>query len=164
MSRVRRSCLLPALLTCLALAGCGAEPPVDFRVPALGGGLVGPGDFAGRVVVLDFWATWCVPCRAQAMVLESLYDELQGPDVEFLAVNVGEEEELVRDFVRDRPFTYPVLIDPKDTLMPALGIEMLPTVMVLDRSGRAVFSRPGLSTARELRRVLARAIAAPAGR
>lgn len=158
----RAAVVAAAVLAAAALLSCGGEPPVEFRLRSLAGGELGSGDLRGQVVLLDFWATWCVPCRAQAMVLESLYEDFRGPAVEFLAVNQAEDEALVRRFVAERPFSYPVLLDPEDSLAPKLDVQVLPTVVVLDRAGRVIYSRPGLSTARELRRVLDKALADPA--
>jgi peroxiredoxin len=149
----------------LALAGCGGargvgdappgEPLPSFRLASLDGRQLGPSDFQGQVVLLDFWATWCVPCHAQARELAPLYAEMKHQGVEFLAIDLGEDEATVRRFVADNPYPYPVLLDPGDTLMYELGIVALPTVMVLDREGKLVFNRTSVVPAEVLRQVLA---------
>ena len=104
--------------------------------------------------MIDFWATWCGPCHAQADILKALYEEFGDKGVRFLAISMGEPEEVVREFVDRRPYPYPVLIDPEDRLSLDLGIYVLPTIMVIDRDGTVAFLEPGVSNAETLRRVL----------
>ncbi len=113
--------------------------------------------YRGKVVLLDFWATWCKPCHEQTKILTPLYAELKGQGVEFLAVNSGEEEDTVRSFVADTPFTYPVLLDPEDSLAAPYGVQALPTLVVVDREGKVTLFQEGISDAAELRREIARA-------
>jgi thiol-disulfide isomerase/thioredoxin len=121
-----------------------APRPPQVRLDALGGGTVGFDDFEGEVVVVDFWATWCGPCRLQAKILEPLHEELDGR-VQFLAVNLGEDRETIERYVAKNAFAYPVLMDPEESLGIDLEIFALPTVMVLDRDGRIAYLRPGIS-------------------
>src|SRR5436309_12962764 len=148
LSRVlpsRRSVLATAvfaslfLLSCKdgATAGKGAagKPPapgskVDFQLPSVDGRKLGPRSFPGQVVVVDFWATWCLPCRLQAQILEPVYRDYKGRGVQFLAANVGEEPDEVKKFLKATPFPYPVLLDPKQATADKLGIVALPTLLV----------------------------------
>lgn len=155
---------LVVLALAASLLGCGAEagpaaaaaggPAPVFELASLGGGEIGPQDYAGQVVLLEFWATWCVPCHAQADVLEALYGEYRGRGVEFLAVDLGEDEETVRRFVAANPFPYPVLLDPADELSYQLGVAALPTLMVIDREGRVTYFDAGVLEADQIRRIL----------
>ena len=156
----RRAAGVVLSLTLVWSCGAGAQGgetavELDFSLASLDGGELGPADYLGQVLLVEFWATWCTPCRAQAEILEELYAELSADGVAFLAVSLGEEEATVREFVEDRPFPYPVLIDPADTLSPQLGIYALPTVMIVDTSGQIAYLRLGLSTEGDLREALA---------
>ena len=125
-----------ALLFCvaaLALAqlSCSRAPEAeaanermvpDFRLASLGGDSLGPSSFSGKVVVFDFWATWCLPCHLQADILKQLHSEFADSGVEFVAISIGEPEDTVREFVDRRPFPYPVLVDPNDEVSVQLGI------------------------------------------
>lgn len=143
-----------------AAEGTGAPaisyPEPDFRLASLDGRTIGPPDFAGQVVVIDFWATWCGPCKLQAQFLDRLHEEV-GSRVQFLAIDVGEEEDRVRGYVDKDPFPYPVLLDPEEELMDRYQILGLPTVMVIDREGRVSYMRTGLTDVPTLRRQLAKA-------
>ncbi len=154
ISTVLAVLLMAGGIGCRDQAPAATSPAVDFRLPSLDGPPVEAGDFSGRVLLVEFWATWCAPCRAQATILADLHAELAGGDVAFLAVSVGEDAQTVRDFVRESPFPYPVLLDPRDELSSQLGIFALPTVMVLDRSGRVAFFKSGVSSASKLRKAL----------
>jgi thiol-disulfide isomerase/thioredoxin len=134
-----------------------ASPAPAFDLEGLDGERYRLGDFAGRVVLVEFWATWCGPCRLQAEILSRLYDEVDSEAVEFLAVSLGEPPDIVGDFVRKDPFPYPVLLDPEESLGYELGVYALPTVMIIDGGGEIAFLRPGISDAETLRRALAAA-------
>lgn len=126
-------------------------PPPDFRLASLDGPMIGPADYPGEVVLAEFWATWCGPCRLQARVLEQLHEEMEGRGVRFLAIDVGEDEETVRNFVADDPFPYPVLLDPQDSLSAQFQILGLPTVMIIDRAGQITFMETGVTPIEKLR-------------
>ena len=126
-------------------------PAPEFRLASLDGGMIGPQDYQGDVVLVELWATWCGPCRLQARFLEELHEELDGNGVHFLAVSVGEDEETVREFIERTPFPYPVLLDPEDTLGQRYQIYGLPTVMIIDRQGNVSFLETGISDTARLK-------------
>ena len=137
-----------------ASASEDTRPAPDFRLDSLDGEVVRLGDFAGRVLVLELWATWCGPCRLQAEILHEVYAEVAAGEVEFLAVSLGETRDTVERFVENQPFTYPVALDPAETLGLALEIFALPTVVIVDTEGRIRFTQPGITDAVTLRSVL----------
>jgi thiol-disulfide isomerase/thioredoxin len=161
----RSSILLSAVVLSLLLFGCqegataggavGSKP--QFRLKTLDGRSLGPGDFPGQVVLVDFWATWCGPCQIQAKILESLHGDYKGKGVQFLAANVGEDEDTVKDFLEKRPFPYPVLLDPDDSVSSDLGVYALPTLMIVDKKGKISSIEPGLADGPTLRQMLKKA-------
>jgi len=140
----------------LGAAG-GGEPFPDFALASLDGRSVARADLGNRVVLYDFWATWCGPCHLQAEILARLYPEARAKGIEFVALATGEPDEIVREFVADRPFQYPVITDPEETLATELRIMGLPTLFVVDANGRIVYRNTGVVDAKTLQRVLAQA-------
>jgi cytochrome c biogenesis protein CcmG/thiol:disulfide interchange protein DsbE len=160
--------LLVALLLVLA-CGKGEVAPVesdlqpvpDVELPSLDGEYRSLADFPDQVVVVDFWATWCGPCVLQAEIMEKLHLELEGSNVQFLAVDLGEPESVVREYARERPFSYPVLLDTEEILGDKLQIYALPTVMVVDQKGQITYLRPGIANGETLYRLIVEAGAKP---
>ena len=138
-------------------AGKPSEASLDFRLKSVDGRKLGPKDFAGQVVVVDFWATWCVPCHVQARILEPLHRDFKGKGVQFLAANVGEEESTVRSFLKDKPFPYPVLLDPEDKVSTRLQVLQLPTLLVIDKTGKVSYFQAGIADAPTVRKILKQA-------
>ncbi len=134
-----------------------APTTADFRLPDLDGNSVGPPDFAGKVVVAEFWATWCAPCRVQAKMLDKLFHEVDPDDVQFLAINVGESAAKISPYLEKTPFPYPVLLDEGDQLMERYRLIGLPTILVVDRAGEITYSHVGLVDSGTLRLELIKA-------
>ncbi|MEM7587907.1 MAG: TlpA disulfide reductase family protein [Acidobacteriota bacterium] len=134
-----------------------APETADFRLPDLEGNEVGPPDFLGKVVVAEFWATWCAPCRVQAKMLETLYHVVDPEAVQFLAINVGEAAETIQPYLDETPFPYPVLLDQQDELMAEYRLIGLPTILVIDPEGKITYSHVGLVDSGTLRLELIKA-------
>jgi thiol-disulfide isomerase/thioredoxin len=130
----------------------GSQP--TFRLKTLDGRVLGPGDFKGKVVVVDFWATWCGPCHVQAEILEPVHRDFHKKGVQFLAANVGEDERTVKRFLESRPFPYPVLMDSDSKVSNNLGVYALPTLVIIDKKGKVTFLNPGLTDGDTLRKKL----------
>lgn len=174
LERARRQRTASASAENLTPAGAPAHPgagavrtptaaDLAFRLAVLDGGELGPADFLGRTLIVDFWATWCLPCHLQTDVLVRAYPELRQRGVEVLAVDVGESEALVREHLAKSPVPYPVLLDPEDSILGGrLGVPVLPAILVIDRNGKVVFFDAGILDRPNLERVLRDAGVPPA--
>jgi thiol-disulfide isomerase/thioredoxin len=144
-----------ALLACGGSTAGGAhDAKLNFRLKTTDGRTLGPGDFPGQVVVVDFWATWCAPCRIQAQILEPVVRDLQGHGVQFLAADMAEPEDTVRGFLKENPFPYPVLLDSDGKISDDLGITALPTLLVVDKKGGLRYLQPGLADGDTIKRII----------
>ena len=99
----------------------------------------------GRVVLINFWATWCPPCRREMPSMERLSQTLQGEAFSVLAVDVGEDADTIGAFNDqfDTPPTFPILLDTRSQVMQAWKVAGLPTTFLVDKQGRIVASAIG---------------------
>ena len=168
MLRVAHRLLLVALLGC-AGPRPAVRPPAqavgqrvdDLGASSLDGRTVRVGDASGRVRIVDFWASWCEPCREQLPLLERLSRE-HAPELAVVAISFDEERAPLDAFLANVPVTFPVLWDPGgDGLGDRLAIRRLPTTWVVDRAGvvRSVHvgfdAAEGAKLAAEVSRLLA---------
>ena len=111
------------------------EAAPDFSLQTLDGRTVELSDYQGQVVLLNTWATWCPPCRAEMPDLEAYYREHQADGFVVLAVNSQESADTVAAYLEDHDFTFPVLLDTDGVVMKRYGIHGLPTSFFIDRDG-----------------------------
>ena len=107
----------------------------DFATEALDGRTIVLSELRGQVVLINFWATWCLPCRAEMPAIQQVYDEYRDRGFEVLAVNLQEQDGTVSAFVEELRLTFPVLIDRDDRVASLYRIRSIPTTFFVDRSG-----------------------------
>jgi peroxiredoxin len=114
------------------------EPfPVDFTLPDLQGNAVRLSDLLGKVVLLNFWATWCYPCRIEMPSMQALYQDFRDQGFTILAISSDVQgEDIVAPFVAEYGLTFPVLLDPDNVVGTRLRVQGIPMSYLLDRHGR----------------------------
>ncbi len=119
------------------------EPAGDFVLADLNGRPVHLSDYQGQVVLINGWATWCPPCRAEMPTLQAFYEAHREQGFSLLAVNAGEGQPAVTGFVSQMGFTFPVLLDPGERVLSGLGTAGLPTSFVIGRDGMVKYIHAG---------------------
>ncbi len=110
-----------------------------FKVQSrVGGSTVGPADFRGKITLLNFWATWCPPCRQEMPSIEALHREMKAEAFAVAAVSVAEKPETVSAFLKQNPYTFPIYLDPSGAASADFASRGIPTTFVLDKDARAV--------------------------
>ena len=109
-------------------------PP--FRLKNLEGKDVRLEDYAGQVILLDFWASWCPPCRDEMPDLIKVYNQYRGKGFVILGVAAGDDPSAVREFVKKKGVPYPILFGDGTIFEAYRGIYFLPTAFLIDRQGR----------------------------
>ena len=119
----------------------GATPPLALR--DLQGKEHKLAEYKGKVVVLNFWATWCDPCREEMPSMQRLQDKLAGKPFAILAVDYGEGAPRINDFLKKVPVRFTVLLDRDTSVASAWKVKVLPTTLVLDPLQRIRYSVVG---------------------
>jgi len=114
------------------------EEAEDFTLKTLKGGTVSLKDYRGRLIFLNFWATWCGPCRAEMPSMQRLWEEFKEEDFVILAINIQEESKLVSSFMNERGLSFPVLLDEKGKVARSYGIRGIPTTFFLNPEGEII--------------------------
>jgi thiol-disulfide isomerase/thioredoxin len=131
--------LAPALLLQLSSATAGGKLKAGDPFPDLAGfQLEGqlPEPAKNRIVLVDFWASWCGPCKASFPVMDELYKKYSKDGLVIIAVNLDDKRELMDDFLRKHPVTFPVVRDAGKKLVGAVSISSMPSSFVLDDHGK----------------------------
>ncbi|MDQ7843035.1 MAG: TlpA disulfide reductase family protein [Armatimonadota bacterium] len=132
----------PASITA-ALARGQRPPAPEFRLPRFDGGTLALSDLRGRAVVLNFWASWCVPCKDEAPLLERAWREYRDQGLVVVGVNIQDLEPEARRFIAQTGATYLQVRDRDGRVSRAYGTTGVPETFFIDRNGRIVSKFPG---------------------
>ena len=122
------------------------QPAPDFTLTDLAGHPVSLSSYRGHsAVLMDFWATWCGPCRMAMPDLQDLADKFKGRPLEILSVNQGESADQVRRFIEHRKYTFHVVLDSDRAVSSEFGVEGIPTLVLVDKKGVVQWLQVGYS-------------------
>jgi len=113
-------------------------PPVDFNLLDLTGKRVILSGLKGKIVFLNFWATWCSPCREEMPSMQKLYARFKDKDFAMVAVSLNEPASAVKKFFKDYNLTFTALLDSDGELMSPYGIRGIPNTFIIDRDGTII--------------------------
>jgi peroxiredoxin len=111
-------------------------PAPDLVLTDVEGNLVSLNEFQGQVVVLNTWATWCPPCRAEMPDLEAFYQTYHNQGLTLVGINIGESREAVRTFAQSFQLSFQIWLDPDESSLRAFNTISLPSTFVIDQSGQ----------------------------
>lgn len=100
-------------------------------------------DYKGKPVIINFWATWCPPCRDELPSMNRAWEKIKAEGIEMLAINIGEDEETISSFIKNYPIDFTVLMDESSEEISNWSIRGLPTTFVIDPEGHVIYRAVG---------------------
>jgi peroxiredoxin len=129
----------------------------DFRLTDLDGKSQSLSQYRGKIVLVNFWATWCKPCTAEMPAMQAMYDKLRDKGFVVLAVNELEDDAKVREHIKQYGHTFPVLMDRDNKVANQFGVFGLPVSVFIDQEGRVQeYIKGGLLTDQRIEETVAR--------
>lgn len=110
----------------------------DFSLSLINGGTLKLSEYFGKVIILDFWATWCPPCRAEIPDFISLYNEYKDRGLVIIGISVDDSIEPVKKFIQQNNVNYPVVMGNSKVIQDYGGITGIPTTFIIDKKGNIV--------------------------
>jgi len=155
--------LISMFITAISFGSCSSKPKdpktskpaPQFSFSSLEGKTVSMKDLENKVIVVDFWATWCGPCREEIPHLNKLYSELKGKGFEIVGISMDTDgTDAVKDFAKELRIEYPIVIGDDKDAEAFGGIIGLPTTFIIDRKGNIVKKYVGLPSPGDMERIV----------
>ena len=135
--------LVSAGPACAAASAQAPVPAPDFSLAARGGGTVQLSSLKGQVVMINFWATWCGPCRQEMPLLDQLHAKYEPLGFTLLGVNVEPDSAAATAWLKGMPVTFPILFDTNNAVAEQFGVMGMPSSVFVDREGRVRYVHRG---------------------
>ncbi|MEI8342413.1 MAG: TlpA disulfide reductase family protein [Verrucomicrobiota bacterium] len=150
-----------ALLACPVLGRAQEKPsqPVDIKFTSIDGRAVDLAKLTGKVVLIDFWATWCPPCRAEVPHVVEAYKKLHDKGFEIIGISLDQNKEAVVEFVKKNDMTWPQYFDGKgwdNAISKKNGIDSIPAMWLIDKQGKLVTTDAREDLAGQVEKLLAK--------
>jgi len=156
MGKLAMRTLAACLVLMLSVQSCFAQEPgkgltslegrplaSDFELQDIDGNTHRLSDYRGKALIVNFWATWCPPCREEMPSMQRAWEKLEQEGILMLAVNVGEDDDTIFQFTANYPVEFPLLMDRDSTVIGEWPVRGLPTTFVVDPQGRLVYRAIG---------------------
>ena len=124
-------------------AGADGGPAPDFALKSHSGENLRLSEFRGEVVMINFWASWCGPCRQEMPLLDELYTQYQPLGFTILGVNVEEDPSKAKQLLKESPVNFPILFDNKSEVSKLYKVVAMPSTVLVDRDGNVRYLHQG---------------------
>ena len=137
--------LFPWLLVASAITAATADrtPAPDFTLKSASGENIKLSELRGQVVMINFWASWCGPCRQEMPLLDELHERYSPMGFTLLGVNVEEDSSKAQTLLKDVPVNFPILFDQENTVSKQYDVIAMPSTVVVDRDGNIRYVHHG---------------------
>lgn len=126
-----------------------ASPAPDFTLKSMTGENVRLKELSGQVVLVNFWASWCGPCRKEMPLLDKLHTKYSAMGFTVLGVNVEEKNQAAIDFISEMGVSFPILLDSENNVSKQYDVEAMPTTVIIDRKGTKRYTHYGFKAGDE---------------
>lgn len=123
----------------------------DFTLKSKSGKNIRLSDFRGQVVLLNFWASWCGPCRQEMPILDAIHKKYEALGFTVLGINVDRKSEKAIGYLKDTPVDFPVLYDPESNVSELYSVSAMPSTAFIDRDGNVRFVHAGYKSGDEVK-------------
>ena len=137
--------MITSLLSLNILATSKTVAP-DFTLKSKDGKNIRLSDLRGQVVLLNFWASWCGPCRQEMPVLDEIHNKYKSLGFSVLGINLDAKSKKAIKYLKNTPVTFPVLYDPKGDVSSQYGVQAMPSTVIIDRDGNVRHLHEGYKT------------------
>ncbi|MDD4875718.1 MAG: redoxin domain-containing protein [Dehalococcoidales bacterium] len=132
------------LVLALVMSGCNlnqsqgiekGDIAPDFQLQNLEGQTISLSNLRGNPILINFWATWCPPCRSEMPHIQDIYEEWSDTELVLLVINIGENSSKVEDFMQSNDLSFPILLDTRQNVAQSYNITGIPTTFFIDKDG-----------------------------
>lgn len=142
-SGIRATAVAAFALACTTLMGASNGPAPAFSLPARSGGTVSLADLKGQVVMINFWASWCGPCRQEMPLLDQMHKKYESLGFKLLGVNVESDTKDAELMLAKVPVTFPILFDRENKVSQMYSVNAMPSTVFIDRKGNVRYLHRG---------------------
>jgi thiol-disulfide isomerase/thioredoxin len=144
-----RALLIAAVVATPALAVAPSGPAPKFQLASMAGKNISLDQYKGQVVMINFWASWCGPCRQEMPILEKLHTKYKPMGFTMIGVNVEPDSSLAAKWLKSTPVTFPILFDTKSEVSKLYSVAGMPSTVIVDRKGNLRFLHRGYKSGDE---------------
>ena len=134
VKRIFKGVVLAAVFASAAFATSSSPAPA-FKLPGRGGKTIDLSQFKGQVVMINFWASWCGPCRQEMPILEKLHAKYKPMGFTMIGINVEPDSTLAAGWLKSTPVTFPILFDTRSEVSKLYSVAGMPSTVIIDRKG-----------------------------